>query len=74
MKIQFLKDTTLTIVTDFDEATDNITGEDVVHFAKGEVREVDVIEGADTPKYVDIQFVNGSLALGVQRSCFKELE
>jgi hypothetical protein len=74
--IQFLTETTLTIVEGYDEATDNITEESVETFKTGEPVDADIVSEEETKDpvqgYVDLQFGGGGgVAFGVQRSCFE---
>lgn len=70
MKIKFLEDVTLSIVEGYDEGTDTIIGdtEDEM-FHAGEVIDVEFFSESDD--YTGIQFGDGSVALGVQRSLFE---
>jgi hypothetical protein len=69
--IAFKKDIELTVVTEFDEATDNITGEEKDIFKAGEPVDADILDrGDNTENYVDLQFGDGSMAFGVERSSF----
>jgi len=68
--IKFKESIELTIVTDFDEETDNIVGEETKVFKAGEVVDADVV--SEDGKYVDLQFgFNGGVAFGVQRKSFE---
>jgi hypothetical protein len=73
MLIQFKKETTLQVVTEFDEPTDTIIEECEETFKEGEEVDVTLIP-TDVSAYVDMQFGDGSLALGVHRDCFIEKE
>ena len=70
--IKFKKDTTLAIVTDFDEATDNILGEEIETFKAGEPVDAEIIDEIKekTERFTTLQFGDGSVALGVDRKCF----
>ncbi len=70
--ITFKTDTELTIVTDYDEATDNITGETTETFKAGELVDADIINETEekTEMFVALQFGDGSVAFGVQRESF----
>jgi hypothetical protein len=69
--IIFKKTVTLTVITEFDEATDNITGEEQDTFKAGELVAADILDrGDNTEKYVDLQFGDGSMAFGVERDSF----
>jgi len=72
MKIAFKNDTTLTVVTEYDEEADNIVDEVQEFFEAGEVFEATLIP-TDMKEYVDIQFGDGSLALGVNLKSFAEV-
>jgi hypothetical protein len=68
--ITFKKDITLTIVDDFDEETDNITSETTETFKAGEPVDANIVSDPDSYGFVDLQFGDGSVAMGVQRSSF----
>ena len=71
--IKFKQATTLTIINEYDEGTDNIVSEYEHNFNAGE--EVDAcIFNVSSKDYVDIQFANGSVALGVLRSSFEVIK
>jgi len=67
--IRFKEEITIVVVTDFDEATENINEEHEVIFKAHEPVDADIYREDETD-YVDIQFGNGSIALSVQRECF----
>ena len=68
--IKFKQDTSLTVIDEFDEEKDNIVGEYEQTFNEGQ--EVDAsIYNVDSADYVDLQFGDGSIALGVLRSSFE---
>jgi len=71
-RIAFKKDTELFIVTEFDEAHDNIMGSKVEVFRAGEAVEVEIIDGEFN--HCDLQFGDGSVAHGIFRECFTVLE
>jgi len=76
--ITFKTDTELTIVTEFDEATDNIIGEEKDIFKAGELVDADILATEILPdgkvsEFVDLQFGDGSMAFGVQRASFDVL-
>ena len=73
--IAFKTDTELTIVTEFDEATDNIVGEEKDVFKAGELVDAEILAteilpDGKTSEFVDLQFGDGSVAFSVQRACF----
>lgn len=68
--IKFKQDTTLQVVEGYDEATDNITEDVEETFKSGEKVDADIFND-DGTDYVDIQFGDGSVALGVQRDYFE---
>jgi hypothetical protein len=68
--IKFKQDTTLQVIEGYDEATDNITEDVEETFKGGEKVDADIFND-DGTDYVDIQFGDGSVALGVQRDCFE---
>lgn len=71
MKIQFVKDTELQIVENYDEETDTTVDSSEIFF-KGTIEEVDVFgEYEDT---IDIQFGDGSCAYAVDCSNFTVIE
>jgi len=70
--IKFKIDTTLQVITEFDEKTDNITEECEEYFKKGELVDADIYE--EDGDNVSIQFGDGSVAMGIQRSCFEVVE
>lgn len=74
MKIKFLTDVTLTVVTGYDEETDNITDESVETFKAGSIHEVDDCGDDTDSAYTDIQFGDGSVAHTVLRSLFQVIE
>jgi len=70
--ITFKSDTELEVVTNFDEATDTITGMETETFKAGEKVDAEIIDDRDEKGelFVDLQFGDGSVAYGVQRACF----
>lgn len=66
--ITFKENITLTIVDGFDEETDNITSETIETFKAGEKVDADIV--SENGNYVDIQFGDGGVAMGVQRTSF----
>jgi len=66
--ITFKKDTELNIVESFDEANDVISEQCNETFKAGELVDGDII--SRDGKYVDLEFGDGTVALGVLRSCF----
>ena len=68
MTISFNQDTDLTVVTEFDEETDNIVNEEVMSFKAGEPVDC-MILGDENEDYIDIEFPKG-VAFGVQFDCF----
>jgi hypothetical protein len=73
--ISFKQDTELNVITEFDEATDNIFTSEISVFKAGERVDADIIsselrEDGQPSEFVDIQFGDGSLATGVQRASF----
>ena len=70
--ITFKNDTELCLVTDFDEATDTITGEETETFKAGEPVDADIIDETEekAEMFVSLQFGDGSVAFGVERECF----
>lgn len=71
--IRFLEDVELTIVTGFDEETDNITDEEVHVFHKGDEVDASIETDNDNPSYCDIEFSIG-VAHGVQRSLIEVIQ
>ncbi len=76
--IAFKKDTELIVVTEFDETTDNITGEEKDTFKAGEPVDAEILATEILPdgkvsEFVDLQFGDGSVAFGVQRASFDVL-
>ncbi len=71
--IRFNQDTELTLITDYDEENDNITGEETEVFKAGEPVDAEIIAWINGGEYVDLQFGDGSVALTVQRDCFTHL-
>jgi hypothetical protein len=68
--IQFTQDAEITIVDEFNEENDTITQEHPEIFRKNEEIDADVLSyDQDT---ANIEFANGSLALGVPRNLFRE--
>ena len=67
--IKFKKDITLNVITGFDEATDNITDEELIIFKAGMYANADIYN--EVGDYADIKFVDGSIAQCVLRSCFE---
>lgn len=65
--ITFHREIELNIITDFDEADDNITGEEVTLFPAGIPIDADIV--STDGDYVDLEFHNG-VAVGVKRDCF----
>jgi len=70
--IRFRTDTTLQVVTEFDEKNDNIVDEVEEHFKAGDKAEADIF--SEDGDYVDLQFGDGSVALSVLRDCFETLD
>ena len=68
----FKRNITLEIVTDFDEPNDMIVDSVRESFKKGEIFEATLIPAGNG--YVDIQFGDGSLALGVFESSFSPVK
>ncbi len=66
--ITFKEDITLTIVDGFDEETDNITSETTETFKAGEKVDAEIYN--DNGDYVDLQYGDGTVSLGVLRSSF----
>ena len=71
MKIRFHKDTTLYLISGYDEETDTVTESGQETFKAGEVHEVDIVN--DNAGYCEIQFGDGSVAYNVPRSSFEML-
>lgn len=72
MKIRWLKDTYLEIVTNYDEEKDDvITADDT--FLKGEIHDVDDLESG-VKGYTSMQFGDGSCAYGVPNHTFEIIE
>ena len=71
-RIAFKTDTELEIVTEFDEKHDCIMGTRMEVFRVGEPVTVDIIAGEFN--YCDLQFGDGSVAHGIFRECFTELD
>ena len=69
--IAFKNDINLIIVDEFDEKTDSIVHESTKLFKAGQPVEVDIIPSDH--HHVDLQFGNGSIALGVFREAFTVL-
>ena len=67
--IKFKKETTLTVVNEYDEENDNIVDENEETFKAGELVDGDICDD-DSDGYVNIQFGDGGVAFGVQRKCF----
>lgn len=67
--IKFKENITLTVITEFDEATDNITGEETVTFKADELVDAEVLDFDDSG-YVNLQFADGTMATSVQRTSF----
>lgn len=74
MKIKWLYDIELEVVTDFNEETEETTTETAV-FKKGEDCVVDIVGAVRTDQQntVDLQFGDGSVAYAVDRFNFAEL-
>ena len=72
--IYFKEDTELEVITEYNEATDNIADSHKTVFKAGErIPDVQILE-SDSPEWADIQFANGDLALTIQREYFEEVE
>jgi len=67
MKIKWLKDIELEVITSLDEETDSINTEKEFVRA-GEIDEVDIVKMNNNS--ADIQFGNGSVAFGVPKDSF----
>lgn len=70
MRIKFLKDCEIELVTRFDEATDQADTENEI-FVAGSVHEVDVLDEREGS--LDVQFGDGSVAYGVPNSLFAKV-
>jgi len=73
--ITFKQDTEITVVEEFDEATDNIVSESkeifkAGEYVDGEIVGTEILPDGKTSDFVDIQFGDGGLATGVLRSSF----
>ena len=71
--IKFKEDTELTVISGYDEETDNITEECQELFKAGENVDADIYDD-DGGKYVNLQFGDGSIVLTVQRNCFEMVD
>jgi len=72
--IKFIKDTTLTIVESFNEATDQIEDQTEETFKAFEPVDADIVSLDDDLPYVDLQFGGGGgVAFGVPRDSFEEI-
>jgi hypothetical protein len=73
--IKFKNDTELAIVESFDEANDTIAEQGTEVFKAGEPVDAEIVDEVETKgdMFVNLQFPDGSLALGVQRDSFTEL-
>ncbi|MAE81288.1 MAG: hypothetical protein CMB80_01040 [Flammeovirgaceae bacterium] len=75
MKIKWLQQVELEVVTEFDENADKITGSYCQRVEIDEVDEIDLddawVEGND---FVDMQFGDGSMAYSVSKEYFEVLE
>jgi len=71
--IKFKQDTTLTVITGYDEATSNITEETEKTFKSGKKIAANIFN-EDGTDYVDIRFGDGNVCLGVQRDCFEVIK
>ena len=70
--ISFKQDTQLTVVEEFDEATDNIVDESHPTFKAGEYVDAQIV--SEEGNYVDLQFGDtGGVAFGVHRDSFEVL-
>ncbi len=71
MKIKWLEDTSLWVIHDFDEDTENSNdGEEIAE--KDNIEEVDILE--DKGKTVDMQFGSGAVAFNVDKSYYEVIE
>jgi len=71
--IKFKNDTELAIVESFDEANDTIAEQGTEVFKAGEPVDAEIVDEVETKgdMFVNLQFPDGSLALGVHRECFE---
>ena len=72
MKIRWLKDTYLGIVTDYDEENDEVITTDDT-FLKGEIHDVDDLKNG-VEGYTSMQFRDGSCVYGVPNHTFEIIE
>jgi hypothetical protein len=71
MKIRFIKDSEIEVVTDYDKENDVVVTEDEF-FKSGEETEIDIL--ADHGDIVDVQFGCGDCCYGLKKSCFYIIE
>jgi len=73
MKIIWLEDVELEIVNSYDENYDIIDTDHII-VKQGEEDEVDIIDKSINGNFMDIQFGNGSVGVGVPKDYFKIIE
>ena len=76
MKIKWLQDVNMEVVTGYDERLDEAITE-LECFKNGEIHDVDILDRTEPNKFtkvmVDMQFGDGSVAYGVEEDLFKEV-
>lgn len=70
--LRFREKTTLNVITEFDEKTDNIIDEAEMTFKQGEKVDAEICN-EDDGDYCDLLFGNGNMATSVLRDCIEEI-
>ena len=70
--ITFKENAELSVVVEFDEEADNIVEEQTEVFLAGEPVDAEIVD--EMGDYVDLQFGDGTVALGVLRSLFEVID
>lgn len=71
--IAFKEDIQVSVVVRFDEASDTIAEQCQETFKAGEKVDADIVPGSEVGEYVDIQYGDGTVSLGIQRASFDVL-
>ena len=70
--LRFKTATSLNVITEFDEATDNIVDEQEMTFKQGAKVDAEILN-EDDGDYCDLLFADGSVATSVLKDCIEEM-